>query len=110
MPLLLQIAVLVMIGIGPLYLYSFWRLYAIIKAEKPEWLQRKGSLSFMYEGMPRAFDPNVSSEVIRIAFGSRAQELQSPSASIYAKRIRLLLLSGIVLFMAVIAWALARGA
>lgn len=57
-----------------------------------------GSLSFLIDGLPRISDPNVQVELMKIIFGSRAKELQSPLAMVYAKRIRFLLPMGLVLF------------
>ena len=100
MPIIFTIAFLIFTCIVPVYLFSFWKFYKIVQAEKPEWLKLRGSLSFFYDGMPSAADPNVQNEVLRIAFGARARELQNSSALIHAKRIRVLLPIGILLFLA----------
>src|SRR3546814_20179283 len=55
------------------------------------WVDKRGSLSFFYDGLPQAFDPNVTAEVIRLAYSSRVRQLQSPLAVSYAKRIRFML-------------------
>ena len=99
MSLVFQLALLVFACIVPFYLYAFIRFHGIVKIEKPEWLQFRGSLSFLYDGLPRVGDPNVRVELLRIAFGSRANQLQSPMAVAYANRIRLLGSIGIVLFV-----------
>jgi hypothetical protein len=80
-------------------LYAFSRFYRIVKAEKPEWVRRRGSLSFLYEGLPRQGDPNVAVAVIRTAFSSRVSQLQAPEAAFYARLVRTLLLVGLVLFV-----------
>jgi hypothetical protein len=82
----------------PIYLYAFTRFYRIVNAERPEWVQRRGSLSFFYNGLPRQGDPNVGVAVIRTAFSSRVNQLQAPRAAFYARLVRVLLLLGLVLF------------
>lgn len=79
------------------YLYAFTRFYRIVNAERPEWVQRRGSLSFLYEGLPRQGDPNVTVAVVRTAFSSRVSQLQAPKAAFYAWLVRVLLLVGLVL-------------
>ena len=106
MSLVLGIAFLAFACTVPFYLHAFFRLYGIVKAEKPEWVQVRGSLSFFYDGMSRAGDPNVQIEILRVAFGSRARQLQTPMAASYAKRIRVLLPIGLALFALVLAGAL----
>lgn len=66
--------------------------------EKPEWLEVRGSLSFMYEGFPPVGDPNVQVELLKIIFSSRANGLQSSAALAYAKWVRILLPLGIIFF------------
>ena len=102
----LGVAFLVFACTVPVYLHAFYRLYGIVKAEKPEWIQVRGSLSFFYDGLSRAGDPNVQVEILRIAFGPRARELQAPMAASYVKRIRILLPIGLVLFALVLAGAI----
>lgn len=80
------------------YVYAFTKFYRIVNAERPEWVQRRGSLSFLYEGLPRQGDPNVTVAVIRTAFSSRVSQLQAPQAVLYARLVRLLLLAGLALF------------
>ena len=99
MSLVFQLAFIAFAGIAPFYLYAFFRFYALVKAEKPEWLSVRGSVSFLYNGLPRLCDPNVQIELQRIAFGPRARQLQSPMAASYANRIRLLGCSAFVLFI-----------
>ena len=99
MSLVFQLALIAFFCVVPLYLYAFFRFYGIVKAEKPEWLQVRGSMSFIYDGLPRAGDPNVQVELLRIAFGSRVRQLESPLAASYAGRIRLLGCLGIILFV-----------
>lgn len=82
----------------PIYLYAFSKFFRIVVAERPEWVQRRGALSFFYEGLPRQSDPNVTIAVIRTAFSSRVSQLQAPKATLYARLVRLLLLLGLALF------------
>jgi hypothetical protein len=84
--------------IVPVYLYAFTRFYRIVNAEKPEWVQRRGSLSFFYDGLPRQADPNVTVAVIRAAFSSRVSELRAPKAAFYVRLVRILLLVGLAIF------------
>lgn len=103
MNLLFPIAGLVLfIGI-PVYLHAIVKLWGIVQAEHPEWVDRQGSLSFLYTGMPRIADPNVGNAVLGVAFSSRWRELHSRSASVYVGRIRFLLPSLLVVFVAVVA-------
>jgi hypothetical protein len=99
MPLPFQLAFLAFMLMVPVYMYAFLRFYGIVRKEQPDWVKRRGSLSFFYDGLPRAFDPNVTFEVIRVAYSSRVGQLQSPMAAPYAKRIRVLLPLGTVLFL-----------
>ena len=75
--------------IVPFYMYFFYRFYGLVQAERPEWLNVRGAFSFLHEGYSRIGDPNVQLQLLRIAFGSKSRQLQSPSALSYAKRIRL---------------------
>ena len=72
------------------YLYSFYRLHRVIASEHPQWVDRKGTLSFLYTGMPRVADPNVGLAVLGVAFSSRAGELGA-RAKPYVRCIRVLL-------------------
>ena len=91
MALLYPLAGLLML-IGTLvYLHAVAKFYGIVAAERPDWVDRRGSLSFFYTGMPRLSDPNVSMAVVGLAFGSRWRELRSASAAKYVRRIRVLL-------------------
>lgn len=106
MALLFQLAFLAFAVMVPFYMHAFLRFYVIVREEKPEWVKRRGSLSFLYDGLPRAFDPNVAIEVIRIAYSSRADQLQSQPATSYARRIRIVLPVGTGLFIFVLIGAL----
>lgn len=106
MPWLFQLLLVTFALSVPFYLYSVFKLYGIIKAEKPEWVAKRGSLSFFYDHLPRVGDPNVSTAVIRIAFGSRVAELRSPDAAWHARVIRVLLPAGLLAFALVFVWAL----
>jgi hypothetical protein len=84
------------------YLHAIWKFHQIIHSEKPEWLQRRGSLSFIYDGLPRLADPNVGWAVLRAAFSPRIRELYSPLAAVYAHRIRVLLPVALLLFTLIV--------
>lgn len=99
MSLVFPLSILAFACVTAFYLYAFFRFYGIVKSERPDWLQVRGSLSFFYDGLSRAGDPNVQMELLRIAFGPRASQLRPPMASSYAKRIRYLLPVGLVLFI-----------
>jgi hypothetical protein len=85
------------------YMHAVFKFYAVVKAERPEWVDRRGSLSRLYTGMPRLTDPNVSLATIGIAFNAKRHELRSPQAGKYANRIRILLPLGMVLFVGMLA-------
>ena len=106
MSLAVQLVFLAFVCIIPVYLYAFVRLYKIVETEKPEWIDVRGSLSFLYDGLSRLGDPNVQFELLRIAFGPRAGHLASPMAATYAKRIRWLLPVGLVFFIVGLAGAI----
>ena|SRR6185312_1805767 len=91
MDLLFPIAGLVLLICIPVYLHAVVKLSGIVQAEHPEWVNRRGSLSFFYTGMPRIADPSVGNAVLGVAFSSRWRTLSSPSASTYVSRIRILL-------------------
>ncbi len=73
------------------YLHALYRLHSVIAAERPEWVAVRGALDFFYTGFPRAANPNVGAEVVKVAFSSRARVLQSPLAARYVRRIRICL-------------------
>ena len=99
MSLVFPISILVFAFVTALYLHAFFRFYGIVKSERPDWLQVRGSLSLFCDGLSRAGDPNVQMELLRVAFGPRASQLRTPMAASYAKRIRYLLPLGLVLFI-----------
>lgn len=86
------IASLCLAALVGLYLYSFYKFHQLVLAERPEWVDPKGSLSFFYRGLPRVGDPNVQAAVLRTVLSSRVRELHSPQAAMFARRLRLLLL------------------
>jgi len=71
------------------YLHALFRLHRVIAAERPEWVNVRGALDFFYTGFPRAANPNVGAEVLKIAFSSRARQLSSPCAARYVRHIRI---------------------
>ena len=73
------------------YLHALFRLHGLIAVERPEWVNVRGALDFFYTGFPRAANPNVGAEVVKVAFSSRARQLQSPLAARYIRRIRICL-------------------
>ena len=105
MALIFSISLLCSFCFGVLYVYGFFRLYGIVKTERPDWLQVRGSLSFLYGDLSHISDPNVQVEVLRIAFGSRADQLQNPAAVRYARWIRLFLPLALIFFVVGVAGA-----
>jgi len=100
----LQLAIQIFAGISlsgliGLYLYTFYKFHQLVLAERPEWVDRKGSLSFFYQGLPRVGDPNVQVAVLRTVLSSRVRELHSPQAATYARRLRWLLILIPLLFV-----------
>jgi hypothetical protein len=93
----------------PLYFVSFIKLYGIIQAEHPEWLDRPGSLDGLYTHLPRVGKPNVSTAVIQTVFGPRASQLQSADAAWHAGVVRVLLPAELLLFATLLALIWAKG-
>jgi len=91
MNLLFQIFGLVLIVGIPVYLHACVKFAGIIQAERPEWIERCGSLRFFYTGRFTLADPNVQHAILGIAFSSRWREIGSSVAPIYVGRIRFLL-------------------
>jgi hypothetical protein len=89
----MQVLAIVLLAIGalttPFYFHALFRFWRILQTERPELVNRRGSLSFFYTGMHRLSDPNVGVAVVGAAFGRVARELQDPRAAAYARRIRL---------------------
>ncbi len=92
---------LVLVGalITPFYFHALWRFKSALLSERPELADRRGSLSFLYTGMPRLADPNVSMLVIRTAFSPVPQQLNNPDALRYARHIRLSLLIAVPTYL-----------
>ena len=84
------------------YLHALFRLHGIVAAERPEWVNVRGALDFFYTGFPRAANPNVGAAVVKIAFSSRAWQLQSPLAARYVRRIRMCLPVGLAGYLVLI--------
>jgi hypothetical protein len=91
----------------PFYLYTFQCFYGIVKSEKPEWLEVRGSSSILFEGLPRTGDPNVQVRLLRLLFSSRVKEIQSPLAFSYVKWARFLLCIGLAFFVVGVAGGIA---
>ena len=104
-----QLLLLAFACIVPFYLYAFFRFFGIVRRERPEWLNVRSSVRYVYEGVLRIGDPNVQVELLKLAFGARWRELRSPMAASYAKRIRLLGCTGVALFIPGLIWLLASG-
>lgn len=86
-----MVAGVVMIIAMPVYLHAVVKLHGVIESERPEWVSRRGSLSFFYNGMSSVADPHVGMSVVAVALGRRWRRLQSASGYKYALRIRFLL-------------------
>lgn len=99
---LLEIAGLTYVLVTASYLYAFTRFYRIVNAEHPDWLKVRGSLSSMYDGLPRLGDPNVSWAVIKTAYSLRVHELRDSNGAFYAGLIRVFLPAGVMLFAAIL--------
>ena len=93
-----------------IYLHALFKLYGVIASEKPEWVNRRGALSFFYSAFPPVADPNVWLSVVRRAFSPSIRELQSPLALVYAKRIRWSLATGLLGYGVLIVAGVVRGA
>ena len=104
-----QLLLLAFACIAPFYMYAFFRFFGIVQRERPDWLEIRSSMRHVYEGTLRIGDPNVQIELLKIAFGARWRELQSPMAASYAKRIRLLGSMGVAFFNPGLLWLLASG-
>ena len=94
-------------AIVPFYMHAFFRFYGLVKTERPEWLNICGSFSFLSDGLTRIGDPNVQIQLLRVAFGPKARQLQSSLAISYAMRLRLLGCSAFGLFIVGLAGLLA---
>ena len=92
---LISVAALIAILCTTVYLHALFRLHGIIAAERPEWVDVRGALDFFYTGFPRAANPNVGAEVVKVAFSSRARQLTSPAAAGYVRRVRFCLPIGV---------------
>ena len=81
-------AILIAALITPFYMYAFFRFHRILASERPELVDKSGSLSFFYRGLPRSADPNVTVAVIRAAFSPVPGQLSNASAARYARMVR----------------------
>jgi hypothetical protein len=92
---------LIVVGalITPFYFHALIRFWRILLVERPDLANRRGALSFFYDGLPRIGDPNVSTSVIAAAFGHVARELKDPNAAKYARRIRVSLLVAVPAYL-----------
>ncbi|MBJ6979252.1 hypothetical protein [Luteimonas sp. MC1895] len=84
------------------YLHAMFRLHGVIAAEKPEWVNVRGALDFFYTGFPRVANPNVGAEVVKIALGSRARQLNAPVAARFVRRIRVCLPLGLLSYLVLV--------
>jgi hypothetical protein len=78
-----------------------YHLHQVIALERPQWVDRKGTLSFFYAGLPRVADPNVGLAVLGVAFSSKARQL-SVAAKPYVRCIRVLLPMVLLFFLGVL--------
>ena len=83
--------VLVLVGaiVAPFYLHAIYRFRQILRSELPS----QARPGFHHEGMPSPAQPNGGTAMISAAFGPVARELKHPEAAMYARRIRLSLLT-----------------
>ena len=81
-----------------IYLHALAKFHGILRQERPELVDQRGSLSFFYTGMPRIADPNVGFATLKVAFSRNLPELRSPAALSYVSRIRLCLPLGLLLY------------
>ncbi len=91
-----QFLLLIFVFIIPLYLYTFYRLYALVKVEHPEWFKTKGTIGYFTNGIS---NPNTQIELLKIIFTSKANKLKTALAISYAKRLRILIPLLFVLFI-----------
>jgi hypothetical protein len=101
------LASLFLITATVVYLHAVFCLHRVIATERPEWVDRKGALSFFYSDMPRVADPNVGLAVLGVAFSVRARDL-SAAAAPFVRRIRILLPALLLLYLGVLVVTTAR--
>jgi len=83
-----------------IYLHALVKLHGILRTQQPALVERRGSLSFLYTGMPRIADPNVGAAVVRAAFDRSLRQSFSREALRYAARVRYSLSLGLLLYLA----------
>jgi hypothetical protein len=86
----------------PVYLHAVVKLHGIIQSQEPSWLAGHRSNSIFYSGFPEVADPNINLRVVWLAFGTRWQRLDSPSATKYVRRIQVLLPTLTAVFVGVL--------
>ena len=91
--------IFVLLFIG--YLYCCIKLYYIISAEHPEWLAHKAGREMLYTSFPKMLSPIISERVLAIAFSAKASQLNTPRAYIYCTTLRVIIVSGLLLFLSV---------
>lgn len=74
-------AILIVAVVMPFYLHALIKFHGIVRSKRSDWAERKGSLSFFYEGFPKVFDPNIGVAVLGTAFSRRIYELRTPKQS-----------------------------
>lgn len=84
------------------YLHAVVNLHGIIQSKEPAWLAGHRSNSIFYSSFPEIADPNINLRIVRLAFGSHWQRLNSPNAAKYVWRIRVLLLALTAVFFGVL--------
>jgi ABC-type phosphate transport system permease subunit len=72
-----------------MYSHALYRLYYIIAAERPEWVNHaRNPFPRFYAGIPQVFVAYTQFQVLRVAFGSRHRDLTPPAANLHARRIQ----------------------
>lgn len=84
------------------YLYCCIKLYYIIKSEHPEWLAYKPGRNMLYISFPKVLDPMIIESVIAIACSAKASQLSAPKAFFYCMTLRIIIVTGMLLFFWVI--------
>lgn len=108
MQALLLVASFLFLAAVLVYMHAMLNFYALVKVERPDWVDRRGSLGFFYTGMPSLANPNVGLAAIGIAFSTKRHELRFSQARKYADRIRILLPLGLALFLSILAIVIVR--
>ena len=74
-------------------------------AEHREWLAHKFDRSIFYASWPKAISATVVERVLSIAFSKKASQLKAPKALIYAMSLRIIIVSGMLLFYGIVIYS-----